>query len=167
MVSLSINWITHKQDKELVFSNYHNTPSHPCDIVTEDDFSQPIYHPHINFFKATNSDSLFLLLVKMSDVLTSPSIFLVSVCLYPLLSDSMWYQNQWYLKAINLLAGFRRSNETTTMVPALSSKTDDTVTALSLLVLRMIPLRVSLASTLNRSISFSDCDSSNKHSNQS
>ena len=41
-------------------SNYHNTPSQPCDIITEDGFPQSIYHPHSKFLKATDSKSLLI-----------------------------------------------------------------------------------------------------------
>ena len=105
--------------------NYHNTPSHLCDIVTEDDFPQPLYHPHSNFIKYTNDESVLLLLVKISDGLTYPSIFSVEIGLDPFLSEAMWERNQWYLTEINLLVGFRWGDEATNIVPVLFSKTDD------------------------------------------
>ena len=32
-------------------SNYHNTPSQSCDLVTEDAFPRYLYHPHSKFSK--------------------------------------------------------------------------------------------------------------------
>ena len=50
-------------------------------------FPRSLYHPHSNFLKATNYDSLLLLLVKMSTRLTFPSIFSMKIGLDPFLSD--------------------------------------------------------------------------------
>ena len=67
-------------------SNYHNTPSQLCDIVTEDAFQQSLYHPQIKFLKSTNFDSLLFLLVKMSARLNFPSILLVEISVETFLS---------------------------------------------------------------------------------
>ena len=53
-------------------SNHYNTPSQTCDFVTEDAFRQYLYHPYSNFFKASDYDSLLLLLMKISAGLTFP-----------------------------------------------------------------------------------------------
>ena len=101
-------------------SNYHNTPSQLCDIVTEDAFQQSLYHPQIKFLKSTNFDSLLFLLVKMSTGLTLPSIFLMEIGLESFLLESTWERNQWYLTVINLLVGVRRGDEATTVASSLS-----------------------------------------------
>ena len=56
--------------------------------------------------------------------LNLPSIFLREIGLEPLLSESMWERNQWYLTEIHLLVGGRRGDKATTMAPELSSNTD-------------------------------------------
>ena len=124
-ISLSSNFITQKQAKEVVVINYHNNPSQSCDVVTEGALPQPLYHPHSNFLKAKDSDSLILLLVNMSAGLASPSIFLTEIGLEKFLLESMWERNQWYLTEINLLVGVRRGYEATNTEPLLSSKTYD------------------------------------------
>ena len=43
------------------------------DFVTEDALKQSIYHPHSKFIKATNDDSLLLILENMYAGLTFPS----------------------------------------------------------------------------------------------
>ena len=43
------------------------------DVVTENDFPQSLYHPHSKFIKATNDDSLLLILENMYAGLTFPS----------------------------------------------------------------------------------------------
>ena len=138
--------------------NYHNNPSQSCDVVTEGALTQPLYHPHSNFLKAKDSDSLILLLVNMYAGLASPSIFLTEIGLEKFLLESMWERNQWYLTEINLLVGVRRGYEATNTEPLLSSKTYDWVTNFIFFVLRPRHLRVSLARALNRIRPLSDCD---------
>ena len=90
------------------------------DVVTENDFPQSLYHPHSKFIKATNDDSLLLILVNMYAGLTFPSILSMEIGLDTFLSESTWEWNQWYLIEIKLLVGVRRGDEATTMAPSLS-----------------------------------------------
>ena len=105
-------------------SNHHKTPPQTCGVVTEDYFPQYLYHPHSNFLKITNADSLLLLLVKLSDGLTFPLILLMEIGLEPFLSESMWERNLWYLTSINVLVGIIWGDEATTISPVLYSRTN-------------------------------------------